>query len=301
MASARDPSLLPPPPRRIRRRRGYFQIVWGHFLLVVVLLFLQVFWFISIGTIRFLWFSTIVQARVTKILVSPGKHGPSYALQVAYQFEHTDYSSQVDVGPYEARALREGDTVQLQMLPERPDRPQLFQEHYPNVLVSALLALFTLIPTLGVGKMLWQLYGRPWQMRTLMREGMATSAKIVDKKEIAGRPPTHRLTYAYSVPFGMRAAEESGVSTKVQASMQVSPEDFLESQIGDEVIVLYRPARPRRSILCRYADYEFVTSAMMERPSQLSGPEIPRTWHWLAIAATVGLVFLGIAKFSGWW
>ena len=133
-------------------------------------MFLHIFWTISVGTVRILWFSTTVPAKVTKIVVSPGDRGPSYDLLVAYHFSDAEYSHKLSIAPREAESLKEGDTVQVQVLPERPDRAQLYQENYPYVFVTVLLCLFTLMPTAGLGKMLWELYVAPWQLRALMRE-----------------------------------------------------------------------------------------------------------------------------------
>src|SRR5260370_1218556 len=110
-----------------------------------------------------------------------------------------------------------------------------------------------------------------------MREGTATSAKIMHKKEVLGRSPAYTVAYEYQAPSEAVAGLASSAPVTVKASMRVSPEDFQEAVIGDEVVVLYRPERPRRSVICRYADYEFVPSAFAERPRETSGATNPLT------------------------
>jgi hypothetical protein len=288
--------LLPPAPRKIRRRRGYYQIAMQHVFLVVLVMFLQVFWTISVGTVRILWFSTTVPATVTKILVSPGARGPSYDLLVGYDFGGAEYSDKLSVGPRQAESLKEGDTVPVQVVPERPDRAHLYQENYPYLFVTILLCLFTLLPTAALIKMLWQLYGAPWQLRALMREGAATSARIVNKKETSGRCPNYIICYEYQAP-----SPETFAPVKVKASMNVQPEDLLKAAVGDDVVVLYQPERPRKSVICRYADYEFVSSALAEGPREISAAATPLTWHWLAMMLIAGLAFLAITRLFGWW
>src|SRR5262249_53481895 len=136
----------------------------------------------------------------TKILVSPGERGPSYDVLIGYDFGGAEYSHRVSIAPRQTESLKEGDTVLVQVVPERPDRAQLYQEDYPYLFVTILLCLFTLLPTAGLLKMLWQLYVAPWQLRGLLREGAATSARIVDKQETSGRCPTYTIAYEYQAP-----------------------------------------------------------------------------------------------------
>jgi Protein of unknown function (DUF3592) len=293
-------SLLPPPPRRIRRRRGYLQIFFNHLFLIFLLMFASLFWQISVGVVRLLWFSTLVPAKVTKILVTPGEPGPSYDLLITYRFGEGEYSEKVNIGPREAGMLKEGDTVQVQVLPERPDRGQLYRENYPYVLVTTLLCLFTLGPTVGLTKMLWNLYVSPWKVRRLMREGAAASAVILDKKQIAGRPPTYTVSYEYPVPSDGVAGLDASAPVTLRASMKVPADDFHSARVGDNVMVLYRPERPRRSIIYRYADYEFAEAGPTGSVRQTLPSENPLIWPWVVVIVTAGLLLFGILSLLGW-
>src|SRR5205823_12903953 len=99
------------------------------------------------------------------------------------------------------------------------------------------------------------LYVSRWKLRRLIRQGAAASATIIEKKEIAGRPSRHTIHYEYRVPS--EAVDGQVLSTPVllTASMKVRPQDYQQAQIGDQVVVLYHPERPRRSVIYRYSDY----------------------------------------------
>src|SRR5260370_33201572 len=144
MESVGDLAFIPPPPRQIRRRRGHYQIAIHYLFLVVLVMIASLFWQIAAGVVKLLWFSTLVPAKVTEVLVTPGERGPSYEIVVAYHFGEAEYSEKLTVGAHEAASLKEGHTVQVQVLPERPDRGQLYRQDYPHRFVTILLCLFAL-------------------------------------------------------------------------------------------------------------------------------------------------------------
>jgi hypothetical protein len=252
---ARVLDFVPPPPRTVRRRRGYYQIFVTYATLVIILLFCQVFWMVAVGQVKLHFFGIVVPARVTKVWSEPGARGPSYRVAVAYRFEDADYTQKLSVG--DARALKVGDTLPVEVLAEAPDRACRYYEHYPFWFVTILCCVFALGPTAAVGKCLWDLYVAPWRLRRLLRHGEATAGVVVDKKAKSGRPPTYTLTYQFQPPA--RPWEGTGTATPpaVRASMKVYPDDFLGCQVGDPVFVVYDPSRPRRSVIYRYADYEY--------------------------------------------
>lgn len=298
MEPSNDLGSLPPPPRSIRRRRGYFQFALHHLSLVFLLMFAYLFWHIAIGTVKLLWFSTIVPANVTKVLVTPGDHGPSYDILVAYQFGEAEYSEKLNIGPRDAEALKEGATVQVQVLPERPDRAHLYQESYPSVFVTIMLCLFALGPTAALAKMLWELYVAAWKLRALMRDGEAAWAVIVGRSKDSGRCPTYTVTYTYRISLQSVAGRDTSYPDTIKASMKIPKDSSPGAQVGDQVVVLYRPERPGTSVIYRYADYEFVPSALAsERPAV----DNPLTWRWLPVIVTAGGFVLAIGWLLGRW
>jgi Protein of unknown function (DUF3592) len=301
MDCSNDSAWLPPPPRQLRRRRGLWQIAGAHFFLVIALMVASLFWQIAIGTVRLLWFSEMVPANVTKVMVTSGDRGPSYDILIDYRFGDADYSEKVNVAPQEAEALKAGDTVPVQVLPEHPDRAQLYRENYPYVFVTVLLCLFALGPTAGVAKMLWDLYVSPWKLRALMRNGEATSGVIMSRKDTSARCPTYTVTYEYRLPSHAEAGQDTTTPVTIKASMKVPKEVSLGAQVGEKVVVLYRPERPGTSVLYRYADYEILSPAIGEGERDRVGTGNWLTRRGLPIALSAGVLVLGVGRMLGWW
>jgi hypothetical protein len=261
----------------------------------------SLFWQIAAGTVRLLWFSEKVPANVTKVLVTPGDRGPSYDIVVAYRFGEEDYSEKLNVAPQEAEALKAGDTVHVQVLPEYPDRGQLYRAHYPYVFVTVLLCLFAMGPTAGVGKMLWELYVSPWKLRALMRHGEATSGVIVDRKETSGRCPIYTVTYEYWLSSYSVAGRDTSPPVTLKTSMKVPKDTSLGAQVGDQVVVLYRPERPGTSVLYRYADYEIISPTLGDGGRETVETGNWLTWRGIPIALSVGVLVFGVGRMLAWW
>jgi hypothetical protein len=226
----------------------------GHYvILVAALMFAYLFWTIALGQVRLQFFGTIVPARVEKIWSVPGPRGPTSWISVAYRYEDTAYTQrQLCIGNSEATKLKVGDTLPVEVLPERPTQAVQYHENYPFWFVTIFSCVIALLPTAAVAKALWDLYVAPWRRRALLCRGEATTGVIVDKKESEGRQPTYSLTYQFRP-----AAQPWQDSAEVRASMRVGPEDYQACQVGDQVAVVYHPDRPRRSVIYRYADFEF--------------------------------------------
>jgi hypothetical protein len=252
-------ACLPPPPRRVRRRRGYFQILGSYAMLVVILMFAQIFWSIAIGQVKLHFFGTVVPARVTRIWNEQKARGPSSYVAVTYRYDDVEYTQTLHVGNAEAKALRVGDTLPVEVLAERPDRAVQYHENYPFWFVTILSCVLALGPTAAVAKVLWGLYVAPWRLRALLRRGEAATGVLVDRREQPGRPPTYTLTYQFQPAARPWEGAPGAAPSAVRASMQVRLEDFLGCQVGDRVVIVYHPGRPRRSVIYRYTDYEFVS------------------------------------------
>jgi hypothetical protein len=80
--------------------------------------------------------------------------------------------------------------------------------------------------------------------------------------------------------------------------MKVPKDVSLGAQVGDKVVVLYRPERPGTSVIYRYADYEIVSPEMGE-----GGRETVGTCNWrvIPIALSAGVLALGVGRMLGWW
>jgi hypothetical protein len=256
--ATRELACLPPQPRQVRRRRGHLQIAGTYVMLVAALMFAYLFWSIALGQIRLQFFGTVVPARVEKIWSVPGQRGPTFWVELAYHYEDTAYKQrQLCISNAEAKVLKVGDTLPVEVLPEWPTQAVQYHENHPFWLVTILSCVFALLPTAAAAKALWDLYVAPWRRRALLRWGEAATGAIVDKKESAGRQPTYTLTYQFR-PTDRHWQDTAGAPTDIRVKMRVGPEDFLGCQIGDRVAVVYHPNRPRRSVIYRFADFEFV-------------------------------------------
>jgi len=76
---------------------------------------------------------------------------------------------------------------------------------------------------------------------------------------------------------------------------------FHSAAVGDNVIVLYNPTRPRQSVIWHYADYEFVAATPSGSVEQTLPSRNPVPWHYVQVVVTAVLLFLGIAWLLGWW
>lgn len=249
---------MPPPPRGVRRFRGYSLLIGRAAMLVPLAMVAVLFGRINVGTIRFLWWSEIVPAKVTKVTATPRERGPFYALHLAYRYGGSEYTRAVHVAPEEAAARKEGDIVAVQLLPERPDAASLFYPQYPRKFVTAASALFTVLPLAFLVKGLWDLLVAPWKLRRLLRQGDVAAGVIVGRREIAGRAAAVKLTYAFDVPQ-QDTGEWSSEAVRVQTSMWVPGTGARSAKVGDIVTVFYDPWRPKKSVVYECADYRITT------------------------------------------
>ena len=85
----------------------------------------------------------------------------------------------------------------------------------------------------------------PLLERGLLRDGEATLGQITGKRIHRGKSTTYYLAY--------RAITADG--TEQSGKMSVDKADYDEAQVADEVVILYDPRRPRRTVLYKYSQY----------------------------------------------
>ncbi len=262
MEELEETVAFPPAPRVVRRWRGFFRSAHLHIFLCFLGVMTLLFWKIGIGVVKILWFSEMVPARVVKVEVVQEEKGPGHYLDVAYRYDGAEYTDRLRISEQESATFKEGDRVEVLVLPEKPGRAHLKNENYPRVLVTVLMALIVLAPSYGVLKLLWVLYVVPFRVRQILRWGEKTSGVIVDKQEVRARPTGYRLEYAYrgrereNTPFqGVPPGVEGPT---MRGMMMVEKEEYESVKVGDEVEVIYLPDRPTRSVMYRYADFEIL-------------------------------------------
>jgi hypothetical protein len=222
------------------------------------MMFLFVYVQIAVGTIRFMWFSELVPATVTRAAIGPGgRGGGTWNLTLAYRYADNDYSNTIRTGIRAGETFKAGDTVHVQLLPEQADRANLYDPDYPVRLVTVLMGAFGFLPLMVPFKVFWDFVVVPWRMRRLLRDGAATSGLVVDKAQVRGRPPTYQVTYEYQAPPAPESGQEMATPLTLRRSMPVGLQDYLAAQTGEAVAVIYRPERPGASIVPRFTGYQF--------------------------------------------
>jgi len=222
-------------------------------------MFLVIYLKIAGGTIRLLWFSELVPARVTRAEIEPGSRGGrTWQVTLAYQFAGSDYSNTVYTGVREGESFTAGGKVRVQLLPERPDRGNLYDPDYPARFVTVLMCAFAVLPLMVPFKAFAHMVVAPWRLRRLLRDGEVTSGVIVDKAQVRGRPPTYQVTFAYQAPPPPEAGEMLTAPIALRRSMPVSFDDYGAVEIGDAVAVIYRAERPQTAVVPRFTDYQLL-------------------------------------------
>src|SRR5262249_46641051 len=154
------------------------------------------------------------------------------------QVNGEQYSNDLRVGPQDVAMHKRGDIVQVQLLPERPDSVDLYDEHYPKVFVTILLSLFGLAAAAGALRVLWVFFITPWRQRALLRWGEVTAGVILERKKADGRSAFLTLTYEYQAN-GYGDSGRISPADATRATMRIPGYDFRGSRVGDCVTVIY--------------------------------------------------------------
>jgi hypothetical protein len=251
---------IPVPPRRVRRIRGYALMAIHTVLLIVLLMFWQLFWVGGTGTIRVLWFSQTTPAVVQQVTTVPGERGPVAEVVLAYRVDDADYSRHFRISPDEAESMHPGDVHTVYFVPERPDVAELRFDRYPVVLVTIFCGVLALAPGAAAAALLWKLLVTPWRIRRLLRDGEIATGVILERNQTEGKGACLALTYEYEVPAPDLGQIPRGI-VSVRAKMTILGQDFVGKAVGDSVTVIYDLAHPRHSVIYEYTDYRFVAPA----------------------------------------
>jgi hypothetical protein len=281
MASTSVITEAPPTPRPLRRCRGYAQLIQNHVMLVCLLFFGYLFCMVGVGQVKLYFGSVVLPAEVIGAREEPVANSHvRHFLTVTYRLDGAAHSSELLASSAEVAKFKVGSTVRVTLLPEYPDRAQIYYEHYPRRFVAATGALFALAPVVSILALLWRLYVSPWRLRQLLATGQASAGTIVDKQQRPGRPPRYTITYEY----------HPRDSAPMRQTMDIHGEDFPQVQLGAAVAVFYDPARPRTSVAYPYADYEFAGATRPEN----TGAAGVSLLHWLPILLTSAVMVAGI-------
>jgi hypothetical protein len=262
-----DPLLLRPPPRPVRLRPGRAAGVIAPTVLLPAVAAGGVgflLWALGglIGVTLVECFGTSVPGQVTSPVSVP--YGKSRRPCVAFRYEVAgrEYSAVTELLVSKHPELKEGTDVQVQVSTLMPGvRPHLLVPGVdPWAGVWPLLggAVFTcaIAVTVAVAAL-----AEIWRPRRLVQVGRVVVGVVESVK-------SHRVKggVAYSIRYqfpleGDRLVPDFPVGQ--HATMQVPENQFKEVAAGEEVVVVFDPGRPRRSVVYRFAAWEAVPSDAM--------------------------------------
>jgi hypothetical protein len=172
-------------------------------------------------------------------------HGIEYYIE--YQFDRSGFigRDQVLMGEFQAMAV--GQEVKAHVI------------HFGEVGYSALdrslrsysryrgILWFGTLFSVAIGWILFQaVWYAPWRTHWLVRYGKATFGAVVSKSILhGGRRHMHfTLTYQFRAMGTLQARR-----------IRITPQRYDAADLKDLVIILFDPARPRRSIVYDYCDF----------------------------------------------
>jgi hypothetical protein len=233
------PELRTPPPRSVRIRRFTTVFFVAIFFAVTLLL---VTW-CTVEPILY-YHSPIVRATVTKLNISATRKNTYYNVYYRYPSGSAQLDDHSAVTHDLYSALHVGDPIMVHAMTigswhfTEPDAPS------GNFLLGLLIIGFIAIVWIGLTALIARAgWFRP---RQLIRDGEPLIGQIVDKKMVmAGRRPARQLTYEYQAPGQQPMA----------GRMIVRSDEYAAAVLGAQVVVIYDPGRPSRSIIYDYADF----------------------------------------------
>lgn len=268
----RVPVELPAPPRPIRRRKGRGFFLGGvHLLLfphclIGACTFLGAVWMtgclVLIGLL-----GTTVEGKITGKTVSKSKSTTVHRVYCGYSVGGQWYvtSTTVTVETYDS--VEAESPVLVRVFTQAPDMsPQVALPGSSRWSDLGGIWAFTLFWNGVMSFFVWDAYLRPLLYRRLVRHGIATTGRIVDKKCQQGKNPSWMVSYHYQTPV-VQTTDDAGAllvqplevaAVRRQGVMHVSPKAYEAIGVGDTVTVLYDPYRPNWSVVYEAADYEVV-------------------------------------------
>jgi hypothetical protein len=250
---------LPPPPRSVRARRGRGW-VRGCLLLMLVphvwcgaLLPLLALHHLA-GFLRFRLFGTVVPGRVHSLYRSHHR-GTSYHVRYTFVLRGGQREAEATVDEPAFGRLAAGDPVEVRVLAGSSVGPELLVDGARGP--GGDLWKMWLFIAFWDGVLLvfvWQACIPPLRQRGLVRNGVTVLGLVTDKQQRKGKQSSYKVHYRYKAP----TPDAPGESVEWPGVMSVPEKDYDGLRIGERVMVLYDPRKPRRSLLYRCADYEVV-------------------------------------------
>jgi hypothetical protein len=246
------PRVLLHSPRRVRRKRGTMgPLLLGRILTAPVLVVFAG----MLGLVVLDWFVVfIVPAQPARIVgqIRQFKARQGATFFIAYQFDRSGFIGRDEVMPYEFQPLWVGRAVKAHVIHIGPVGYSALDRSLGDYAQNRMILWFGAVFALAIGGVIFQaLWLAPWRSWWLTRNGQATYGAVVGKSIIHRRRRYlyFTLTYQFKVKGILQARR-----------IRISPQRYDSTGVRDLLIILFDPARPRRSIVYDYCDFIALSS-----------------------------------------
>ena len=253
---------LPPPPRILRRRKGTWQIAAGRWFLR---LFMLPHTIIGLGMLAsalylplLIVFGTDAPGKIDDLTLSSHRGKISYNVRYSYVVNGVAHPNAFTVSEEEFAGLREGQPCPVRILPILPKtlpQPRGMREAWKAELGFLAIAAFW---NGCLSVFIWITWIAPWRAKQLVKWGEPVPGTILSKHEIRGKGTSYKISYYFTAHISHAADGFEIYARSLSGSMDVSKSDYDAAYEGQPVTVLMSPARPSRSIVYEYSEYEAV-------------------------------------------
>jgi hypothetical protein len=243
MAETRTKMAIPPelraaPPRKVRRyRRKWAPLLMLPYIIcgVGVLAYL-------VAELLLIYATPARDGRIIRLYTIEGGRGLSYRVQYQYVAGSSTFTGSDGVVPGFYQQLQLGQEVRVHAIVIGSRRISEIEKpfsiycstHWPLWLIAIIWNLLVLL----------QLKVRAIPKR-LMERGIAVIGKITDKEIIGRDSATARFRFTFNTSAGESITAVEGVAA--WRCQDISP--------GDQAVVVYDPAWPRRAVLYQCSDF----------------------------------------------
>ena len=266
-----EAELLQPSPRRVKRRKlgmqnGCIQLfIVPHTLVGIGLAFSLLL------QIAVVLFGTIAPGTITDLSSHRSSKGnATYNAHYEYRWNGVRYAGKNQVHADDYFLARKGQSVAIKILPLAPAWGEVVM--IPGASNNGMIGVMLFITLFWngiVGVFYVSMYGPLVKDKSLVRNGVATTGRIVDKSIARGKSTSYHVEYEYVAatihsesvgPWGSARGVETVPSqtaenAPIRAKMAVPQSEYEALKKGQSVTILHDAKKPGRSVIYRCASY----------------------------------------------
>ena len=220
-------------------------------------------------------FGTIAPGTITDLTSHRSSKGhATYHAHYEYRWNGVRYAGKNQVDADDYFLARKGQSVAIKILPLAPGWGEIVM--IPGASNRGMIGVqlfITLFWNGIVGVFYVAMYGPLVKDKSLVRNGVATTGRIIEKTISRGKSTSYHVEYEYVAAASSDGAPESpwgnarGVETvrsqtsenaPIRAKMTVPKDEYEGLERGQKFTVLYDARKPRRSVIYRFANYSAV-------------------------------------------